>query len=85
MKHPPHDPDRCCRVCHAEAVTAGDLAAVAEAPPGAGLLEPGGPDDPPDRGGYGQRSLAEHYQYDRARTRKGAGLLQLHESTGERD
>ena len=79
MRHPPHDLDRCCRVCHAEAVTAGDLAlVVADLEPGPGLL-----DEPPDHGGYGQRSLSDHLQYDRARKRKNAGLRQLNESTGD--
>ncbi len=66
--------------------------------PGGGALTPAWKDDvvffpgsdwysdhtPPTRqDGDGQRSLAVHYKYDRARKRKAAGLRQLDESTGD--
>lgn len=95
MKHPLHATDRCCRICYARNVTATPdvlerIAVYIEDPQEredrrhkatqaakvAALVEtwlPGGGAD------------WRYDQYDRARTRKGAGLARLHESTGERD
>ena len=94
MRHPLHSPDRCCRVCHASIVTADPdvlerIVAYIDNPveredrrrktmqaAKVALLVatwlPGGGAD------------WRHDQYDLARSRKGAGLSQLHESTGER-
>ncbi len=91
MRHPPHATDRCCRVCHAINVTAGALPAVPDPNPGATPAE--------RRAALQQARVAklvaewlpvtepdwQHTHYDRARTRTGAGLSQLYESTGERD
>lgn len=82
--HPPHDPDRCCRVCHAEAVTAGAIALAEGVAPVDPLQdEPAGPIWVPPEHGDGQRSLSDHLQFDRARKRRSAGLRQLDESCGD--
>ncbi len=95
MRHPTHLADRCCRVCHAINVTADPdvlerIAAYID-----------DPQEREDRRRHATQAakvaaLVEywlpasaadwrHDHHDRARTRKGAGLAQLHESTGERD
>ena len=79
MKHPPHDKDRCCRVCHAVVVT---TPITDTDPAGIRFVEPD-PDKRPPAHGDGQRSLVDHLQYDRARKRKAAGMWQLNESTGD--
>ena len=94
MRHPPHAKGRCCRVCHAIAVTAGADALD--------RLAAYGPEQLAER----RRSATQaakvaalirqwlpataeadwrYNRNDRARTRTAAGLQQLYESTGERD
>ena len=92
MKHPPHAADRCCRVCHAINLTDEEArrATYVDAPVEraearrksiqeaklAALVKQYLPGTGPDW---------RHAHYDRARTRTGAGLQQLNESTGDRD
>ncbi len=94
MRHPAHAKDRCCRVCHAIAVTAGGDTLD--------RLIAYGPEERADRRRSATQAakvaaLIRHWlpataeadwrynRNDRARTRTNAGLAQLYESTGERD